>query len=260
MSEDKKTNPENKPKKSRLRRFITGFAWLGLSLCFVAVAAAAGFYNYYAQGLPGDADLKKWASAYSTEIPNVVKTAFIAVKDAHFFQRGNIGLKNTIMASWLRFTKKGLVHYPPPLIQQVIKVFMVKPEAYHVRIIQEAILALRIENHLTKEEILNIYLSSIYLGENANGVEAAALTYFDKPLQQLNIAEAALLASLSGTPDRSNPIKNPSRARERQLYCIKRMNDAGFITEAEAAAAKHATIKLRDKTARLKDFPLPETN
>jgi penicillin-binding protein 1A len=110
----------------------------------------------------------------------------------------------------------------------------------------EILLALRLEQQLTKDQILEIYLNQIYLGNRAYGFAAAAEAYFGKPLQHVTVAEAAMLAGLPKAPGTNNPVSNPRRARARQLYVIDRMEETGFITAAQAGDARKEELHLRD--------------
>jgi penicillin-binding protein 1A len=110
----------------------------------------------------------------------------------------------------------------------------------------EILLALRLEQQLTKDQILEIYLNQIYLGNRAYGFAAASEAYFGKPLQNITTAEAAMLAGLPKAPGANNPVANPRRARARQLYVIDRMQETGFITAEQAAEAKKEELHLRD--------------
>ncbi|MEJ2134438.1 MAG: PBP1A family penicillin-binding protein, partial [Desulfofustis sp.] len=130
------------------------------------------------------------------------------------------------------------------ITQQVAKGLLLSPEKTYLRKFKEAILAWRIDRQLTKNEIIYIYLNHIYLGEGAYGVEAAALTYFDKHASELNLGEIALLAGLPQAPSRYSPVDHFDRAHQRQRYVLNRMAADGYISESEAKAAYHIAPKL----------------
>ena len=264
--------PKTKPKRGLFLRFIIWLFWTGLGLGVAGLVVAVGGYYYLNQELPSTDGLNKnyapptvtyfysddgrVIGEYSHErrfvvsiddIPDRVKHAFIALEDAEFYTHKGVNPKAIIRAGLANFMADGVVQGASTITQQVIKTFLLTPEQSYKRKAKEIILALRIEKNLSKEEILHLYLNQIFMGENAYGVEAAALTYFGKHVQELSIAEAAMLAGIPKAPSTNNPVKNPLRARERQLYCIERMKEVGYITEAEAMAAKHETIVIRDK-------------
>ncbi|MGL4207807.1 MAG: transglycosylase domain-containing protein, partial [Candidatus Adiutrix sp.] len=131
------------------------------------------------------------------------------------------------------------------ITQQVVRGLLLTAEKTLSRKIKEAILAFRIEGNLSKDEILYIYLNQIYLGRGAYGVEAAARTYFDKSVENLTIAEGAILAGITHSPEGKNPINNPSEARLRQLHAIRRMATVGYITSEEAEDARNEVVTIR---------------
>src|SRR5690606_13987125 len=139
------------------------------------------------------------------------------------------------------------------ITMQLAREFFLSNERTYTRKIVEILLALRIEDTLSKEQIFELYLNQIYLGKRSYGFAAAARTYFDKPLSQLSAAEAAVLAGLPKAPSRFNPMVNPARAIERQRYILGRMRDAGFLTQAEYEAAM--TGRLVFSPARV-DYPV----
>jgi len=131
------------------------------------------------------------------------------------------------------------------ITMQVARNVYLSSEKTFTRKIYEILLTFKLEHLLTKDQILEIYMNQIYLGNRAYGFAAASEAYFGKPLKSVSIAEAAMLAGLPKAPSAYNPISNPKRARSRQLYIIERMEENGFITAQEAAAAKKEEIKIR---------------
>src|SRR5690606_25176468 len=131
--------------------------------------------------------------------------------------------------------------------------FFLSPERTYTRKVTEALLALRIEDTLTKNEILELYLNQIFLGKRAYGFAAAARTYFDKPLAELNAAEAAMLAGLPKAPSRYNPFANRERATERQRYILRRMRENNFLTEEQYRVALDTPLKYATPRSGLDD-------
>jgi penicillin-binding protein 1A len=178
-------------------------------------------------------------------IPKVMKDAVLAVEDARFYEHGGvdyIGFMRAAVAS----LKGGRQQGASTITMQVARNVYLSSERTLTRKTYEILLALRLEQQLTKDQILEIYLNQIYLGNRAYGFAAAAEAYFGKPLQNVTTAEAAMLAGLPKAPGANNPVVNPRRARARQLYVIDRMQETGFITAEQAAAAKSEELQLRD--------------
>src|SRR5690606_23166797 len=117
-------------------------------------------------------------------------------------------------------------------------------ERSYVRKIYEVLLTWKIEQALTKDQILEIYANQIFLGQRAYGFGAAAETYFGKPLNELTVAQMAMLAGLPKAPARDNPIANPKRAKERQLYVLSRMRTLGYLDDAQYAAAREEELNV----------------
>jgi len=179
------------------------------------------------------------------QMPRVLKDAVLATEDARFYQHGGLdyrGLARAVIAN----TLKGRVHQGASTItQQVARNMFLSSERTFSRKFNEALLAWKLEKYLTKDQILEIYLNQIYLGNRAYGFAAAAQTYFGKPVQQLSVAEAAMLAGLPKAPGTNNPVANPRRAVARQQYVIQRMVDTGYLDAAAAEAARAEPLKLR---------------
>jgi penicillin-binding protein 1A len=123
------------------------------------------------------------------------------------------------------------------ITQQVTKSFLLTPERSYERKIKEAMLAYQIDKAFSKDEVLYLYLNQIYLGHGAYGVQAAAENYFGKPVEELNLAECAMLAGLPQAPSRYSPFHYFERAKQRQIYVLNRMADEGYITQIEASEA-----------------------
>ena len=178
------------------------------------------------------------------EIPTVVKDAVLAIEDARFFQHGGVdykGMMRAVLANLGRVKSQGA----STITMQVARNVYLSSEKTFTRKIYEILLTFKLEHLLTKDQILEIYMNQIYLGNRAYGFAAASEAYFGKPLKSVSIAEAAMLAGLPKAPSAYNPISNPKRARSRQLYIIERMQENGYITAEEAAEAKQEKIAIR---------------
>ena len=178
------------------------------------------------------------------DIPTVVKDAVLAIEDTRFFQHGGVDYKGMVRAALAnlgRVKSQGA----STITMQVARNVYLSSEKTFTRKIYEILLTFKLEHLLTKDQILEIYMNQIYLGNRAYGFAAASEAYFGKPLESVSIAEAAMLAGLPKAPSAYNPISNPKRARARQLYIIERMQENGFITAQDAAAAKQEEVKIR---------------
>ena len=178
-------------------------------------------------------------------IPKVMKDAVLAAEDARFYAHGGVDYKGVVragLANLNRVKSQGA----STISMQVARNVYLSSEKTLTRKIYEILLTFKLEHLLTKDQIFEIYLNQIYLGNRAYGFAAASEAYFGKPLQDITIAQAAMLAGLPKAPGANNPVNNPARARGRQLYVIERMEEAGFITADEAARAKKEDLHLRD--------------
>ena len=178
------------------------------------------------------------------DIPKVMKDAVLSIEDARFYQHGGvdyIGLLRASLANLGRAKSQGA----STITMQVARNVYLSSEKTFTRKIYEILLTTKLEHNLSKDQIFEIYLNQIYLGNRAYGFAAASEAYFGKPLKNISIAEAAMLAGLPKAPSAYNPISNPKRARSRQLYIIERMEGHGFITKDQAAAAKLEDLKIR---------------
>ena len=178
------------------------------------------------------------------EIPDVMKQAVLAIEDARFYQHGGvdyIGVARAALANLGRIKSQGA----STITMQVARNVYLSTEKTYTRKIYEILLTFKLEHLLSKDQILEIYMNQIFLGNRAYGFAAASEAYFGKPLQEITIAEAAMLAGLPKAPSAYNPINNPKRARTRQLYIINRMLENGFITAAQAEAAKQEPLRVR---------------
>jgi penicillin-binding protein 1A len=178
-------------------------------------------------------------------IPKLVKDAVLAAEDTRFYDHGGVDYKGMVragIANLSRVKSQGA----STITMQVARNVYLSSEKTLTRKIYEVLLTFKLEHLLSKDQIFEIYLNQIYLGNRAYGFAAASEAYFGKPLNALTIAEAAMLAGLPKAPGANNPVNNPQRARGRQFYVIDRMQDAGFITAEQAAEAKKEELHLRD--------------
>ena len=178
------------------------------------------------------------------DIPDVMKNAVLAIEDARFFEHGGVdyrGMLRAVLANLGQAKSQGA----STITMQVARNVYLSAEKSYTRKIYEVLLTFKLEYLLTKEQILEIYMNQIFLGQRAYGFATASQTYFGKPLKDVSIAEAAMLAGLPKAPSAYNPISNPKRARARQLHIIDRMLENGFITAEEAQSARVEELKLR---------------
>ena len=178
------------------------------------------------------------------EIPKIMTDAVLAIEDSRFYEHGGVDYKGVLRAALAnlgRFKSQGA----STITMQVARNVYLSSEKTYTRKIYELLLTFKLEHLLSKDQILEIYMNQIFLGNRAYGFAAASEAYFDKPLQDITIAEAAMLAGLPKAPSAYNPISNPKRARSRQLHIIERMEENDFITAAQAAAAKAEKLKVR---------------
>ena len=185
------------------------------------------------------------------DIPKVMTDAVLAIEDARFYEHGGIDYKGVLragLANLGRLKSQGA----STITMQVARNVYLSSEKTYTRKIYEILLTFKLEHMLTKNQILEIYMNQIYLGNRAYGFAAASEAYFGKPLKALTIAEAAMLAGLPKAPSAYNPISNPKRARTRQLHIIERMEENGFITAEQAAAAKKEELKVKSNSDNTK--------
>ena len=183
-------------------------------------------------------------------IPQLVINAFLAAEDKNFYTHPGVDVLATFRVAFTNFRDMGKGIRPKgasTISQQVAKNFLLTNEVSYIRKIQEAILAVRIEKALGKDRVLELYLNEIYLGYGSYGVATAALNYFNKPLGELTIAEAAYLAALPKGPTNYHPIRRPEAAKGRRDWVVSRMLEEGFISEAAAAAATASPFEIRPR-------------
>ncbi|HEX2010929.1 MAG TPA: transglycosylase domain-containing protein, partial [Roseateles sp.] len=178
------------------------------------------------------------------QIPKVMQDAVLAIEDARFYQHGGVDYLGVLRAG-LANISDSRSQGASTITMQVARNFYLSTEKTFTRKIYEILLALKIERALPKDKILEIYMNQIFLGHRAYGFAAASEVYFGKPLKDISIAEAAMLAGLPKAPSAYNPISNPRRATLRQQYIIDRMLENGFITEEQHVEAKAQRLRYR---------------
>ena len=186
-------------------------------------------------------------------IPERVKEAFLSAEDKNFYQHGGLdyyGIARALVDNVASYGKERKLVGASTITQQVAKNFLLSGEQTVDRKIKEAILAVRIENAYSKDKILELYLNEIFLGLGAYGVAAASLTYFDKSVHEMSLAECAYLAALPKGPNNYNPFRYPDRALERRNWVIDRMVENGYATAQEGEAAKAEPLGVKSRAER----------
>ncbi|MCY0388325.1 penicillin-binding protein 1A [Robbsia sp. Bb-Pol-6] len=178
------------------------------------------------------------------DIPDMMKKAVLAVEDDRFYQHGGIDFVGIVRAGVANVIRGGSAQGASTITMQVARNFFLSSEKTYTRKIYEMLLSYKIENALTKDQILELYMNQIYLGQRAYGFASAAEVYFGKGLKDITLAQAAMLAGLPKAPSANNPITNPKRAQIRQRYILKRMLDLGYIQrdQYEQALAENVHV------------------
>ena len=198
---------------------------------------------YSAEGvLLGEFGEERRALVKISEVPEVMKKAILAAEDDRFYQHGGVDYMGVLRAAISNFTSGGAKQGASTITMQVARNFFLSKEKTMTRKFNEMLLAFKIEHNLSKDEILQLYLNQIYLGQRAYGFAAASQVYFGKPLGQVTVAEAAMLAGLPKAPSAYNPVVNPKRAKLRQLYVLRRMHELHFIDDMQLQLAQQQPI------------------
>ena len=179
------------------------------------------------------------------QIPKVMQQAVLASEDARFYEHSGVDIKGVLRAVLAQFNRSRS-QGASTITMQVARNFYLTTEKTYTRKIYEMLLAFKMESVLSKDQILEVYMNQIFLGQRAYGFASASEIYFGKPLQNISIAEAAMLAVLPQAPSAYNPISNPKRAREGQLRILDRMLDNGFITADQRETARAQTLRYRE--------------
>jgi penicillin-binding protein 1A len=181
------------------------------------------------------------------KIPEKLVQAVISAEDDTFFTHQGVNVSSILRAAFANFRAGHVVQGGSTITQQVAKSLLLTPERSFVRKAKELILANQIERNLSKQQILYLYLNQIYLGHGAYGVQAAAKVYFDKDVSELDVAECAMIAGMPQAPGKYSPHQNPKKAKERQLYVLRRMFENHYLKQDEYDAATKEKLKVHDE-------------
>lgn len=179
------------------------------------------------------------------DVPAELKQAILAAEDERFYQHGGIDTLGVLRAALANATARGAKEGASTITMQVARNFFLSSEKTLQRKLSEALLAIKIEHSLSKDQILELYINQIYLGQRAYGFAAAAQVYYGRPLNKLNTSEFAMLAGLPKAPSRYNPHVNPKRATQRQHYVLRRMHEIGFLNDTQYQRALEQPMRLR---------------
>ena len=264
-------------------RFLSYIFLMVFSLGMLGLLAGVGVVvyaiSYYGQDLPDYSQLKEYQppvltrlyagdgrlmAEYAKEkrvfmpidtIPDQVKNAFIAAEDQNFYVHQGVDFYAIARAAVSNLAHGGRPKGASTITQQVAKNFLLTNEVSYKRKIREALLSFRMEKALSKDRLLELYLNEIYLGEGSYGVAAAALNYFNKPVEDLNIEEMAYLAALPKAPNNYDPEKHPERAKERRDWVLGRMQADGYITAQQATEAIAKPLTVNRSVTKVVDAP-----
>ena len=178
------------------------------------------------------------------EVPDVMKHAILAAEDERFYQHGGVDYLSVMRAALANVTS-GTQQGAGTITMQVARNFFLTREKTVSRKLREVLLAWKIEASLPKDEILELYVNQIFLGQRAYGFAAASQIYFGKPLSEITVAEAAMLAGLPKAPSAYNPVSNPRRAKGRQLYVLRRMHELRYIDDDQFREAQNEPLATR---------------
>ncbi len=262
-------------------RFL-GFLFAAGTVVFLGgAAAAAALFWHVSKDLPDYSQLQNYEPPVMTRVhaadgsllgeyarerrlylpiqamPKLVINAFLAAEDKNFYEHGGVDFSGMARAALLYAQNFGSNRRPQgasTITQQVAKNFLLTNEVSFTRKIKEALLAMRLERAYSKDKILELYLNEIYLGSGSYGIAAAALTYFDKSVNELTVAEAAYLAALPKMPGSLNPIRNHDRAIERRNYVVDRLLENGWISRADADKARKESIDIAARSTSAHRF------
>lgn len=179
------------------------------------------------------------------EVPEVMKQAILAAEDDRFYEHGGVDYMGVLRAAISNVSSGGVKQGASTITMQLARNFFLTKEKTLSRKFNEVLLAFKIEHYLSKDQILELYINQIYLGQRAFGFAAASQTYFGKPLGQVTIAEASMLAGLPKAPSLYNPVVNPQRAKLRQQYVLRRMHELKYIDDAQLLIAQQEPFVAR---------------
>lgn len=275
MARRRRTRSASKPPKGTpMKRLI----WI-ISILFVLIVAGAGcgFLSATMQSLPDVENVKPAASSqiydvhgnlittvHATEnrlpvplsqVPKNLQNAFIATEDARFYSHHGIDPVGILRAVAVNIVRSGVSEGGSTITQQLARNAFLSQDRTFKRKISEALLALQIEKHYSKDQILDMYMNQIYFGQGAYGVQAASHIYFGKDVKDLSLAQAALIAGLPQSPNYYSPFNNLEAAKTRQATVLGQMVKYGYIDQATADQAKNADLELisKDQAEQVKD-------
>src|SRR5665811_1268433 len=177
-----------------------------------------------------------------SEVPEIMKQAILAAEDDRFYEHGGVDYMGVLRAAISNFTSGTAKQGASTITMQVARNFFLTKEKTITRKFNEILLTFKIEHSMSKDEILQLYINQIYLGQRAYGFAASSQVYFGKPLAEITIAEAAMLAGLPKAPSSYNPVVNPKRAKLRQLYVLRRMHELHFINDEQFKLAQEQPV------------------
>ncbi|MEQ1720556.1 MAG: penicillin-binding protein 1A [Nitrosomonas sp.] len=183
-----------------------------------------------------------------SKVPTHLKQAILAAEDDRFYEHGGIDYIGVLRAAYSNFSAGSVQQGASTITMQVARNFFLTRDKTFTRKLNEMLLAFKIEQNLSKDKILELYINQIYLGQRSYGFSAAAQTYFGKPLEEIDIAEAAVLAGLPKAPSTYNPISNPKRAKSRQLYVLGRLHKLKLISREELSTLEAQPIVVKKQS------------
>jgi len=258
----------------KIQKFILPLVAVFTICTLVGIFSAFYLINHYSKGLPNHEQLKAYDPPITTRlyakdgrllkeyalekrlflpieaIPDMVKQAFLSAEDSKFYEHSGIDFEALIGAIFYNtgaFLSGNQMRGASTITQQVVKNMLLSKERTVTRKIKEAILAFRVTKAFSKDEVLELYLNQIYLGNKSYGVGAAALNYFNKSVDELTIEEAAMLAALPKAPGRLDPRKNYELAKDRRDWVLKRMSIDGHISGRESRKARKNPIEIVER-------------
>jgi len=266
-----KKNHARREKRGVFKSLVLWFFLLGLLL--VICGAGAGLVLYYSisKDLPKITSLADYHPSIITtvyaddnrkiaeffkerrivmplkDMPRTLIDAFVAAEDRRFYKHQGVDFISIVRAFIKNLEAGTIVQGGSTITQQVTKSFLLTPERSYKRKLREAILAYRIDKAFSKEDILYLYLNQIYLGHGAYGVQAASENYFGKSVNDLNLAECAILAGLPQAPSKYSPFRHPERAKQRQIYVLNRMVAETYITNIQATEAINTKLDIKPR-------------
>jgi len=276
MAFSRRTGRSYTSRQAFFRRLVFTGMWSVLILLVAGLGAAAGIFVGFLRDLPSLDALEDYQPSVATtlytdqdepfasfyeqrrillplaKIPLPLRQAVLATEDSRFYEHHGLSPRAIARAMLMNVLSRRKSQGGSTITQQLARLLFLTPEKSFTRKVKEALLAVEIEKHYSKDKILELYFNQVYFGHGAYGVEAAAQTYFKKPVGELNLAETAMLAGLPSSPNRFSPILDPVRARRRRDHVLNRMVEMKFITQEQAAAASRTpfdeTLFTRSRT------------